>query len=92
MKEELISKKCAENMENIQMSEETKALLLCRAKMRDIYITVYNVINKVYPYAPNLDVIIGGFSDKFNALDDVLMEAIDLYIKENTFDSDYTQM
>ena len=41
---------------------------------------------------PRLDVIIDGFSDKFNALDDALMEAINLYIKENTFESDYTQM
>ena len=92
MEKELIDNTCIENVQNIQISEETKALLSCRAKMRDIYITVSNVINKVYPYAPRLDVIIDGFSDKFNALDDALMEAINLYIKENTFESDYTQM
>ena len=42
MSEEFISSKYSANIENVQISEQTKALLLCRAKMRDIYATVDN--------------------------------------------------
>lgn len=44
MEKKLIDESCANNVANIQISEETKALLLCRARLGDIYQTVSNVV------------------------------------------------
>lgn len=92
MQEELISSKYSANMESVQISEQTKALLICRAKLRDIYATVDNVISKDYPHLFSIDDLISGFSDKFNAFDEILTDTINLYIKETTFDSNYTKI
>ena len=61
MSEEFISNKHVANMESVQISEQTKALLLCRAKLRDIYATVDNVISKDYPHLFSIDDLISGF-------------------------------
>ena len=61
MSEELISSKYSANMESVQISEQTKALLICRAKLRDIYATVDNVISKDYPHLFSIDDLISGF-------------------------------
>lgn len=92
MSEEFISSKYSANIENVQISEQTKALLLCRAKMRDIYATVDNVISKDYPHLFSIDDLISGFSDKFNAFDEILTDMINLYVKETTMDSGYTRI
>ena len=92
MSEELISSKYSANMESAQISEQTKALLICRAKMRDIYTTVSNVINKDYPYLFSIDDMFGGFSDKFNMFDEALTDVINHYVKETTLESNYTRI
>ena len=92
MSEELISSKYSANMESAQISEQTKALLICRAKMRDIYTTVSNVINKDYPYIFSIDDMFGGFSDKFNMFDEALTDVINHYVKETTLESNYTRI
>lgn len=61
MSEEFISNKHVANMESVQISEQTKALLICRAKLRDIYATVDNVISKDYPHLFSIDDLISGF-------------------------------
>ena len=48
MDKELITKENVSNVGNIQISEETKALISCRAKLSDIYETVANVIGRLY--------------------------------------------
>lgn len=47
-KELKISDSCVNNVDNIQISEETKALLLCRARLSDIYNNISKVVYHRY--------------------------------------------
>ena len=48
MEKELIDNTCIENVQNIQISEETKILMLCRARLSSVFNTVANVVDKTY--------------------------------------------
>lgn len=90
MEKKLIDESCANNVANIQISEETKALLLCRARLSDIYNTVANVVNQTYN--ADTDNICTGFSDKFNEFDFKLLELISTYVETTSLDSYYTKI
>lgn len=91
MDEELkFSDECANNVANIQISEETKILLLCRARLSDIYENVSNVIN--HRYGKDTDDVIEGFWDAFVGFDDKLMKAISLYVDCISEESFYTKI
>ena len=81
MKEEFIISQCEANMESAQISEQTRALLLCRAKLNDIYATVTNVVKEDYPLLSSVDDMFTGFSDTFNEFDSKLMEIIKTYVE-----------
>ena len=90
MEKKLIDESCANNVAKIQISEETKVLLLCRAKLSDIYNTVANVVNQTYK--DDIDEICAGFSDKFNEFDYKLLELISRYVETISLDSYYTKI
>lgn len=90
MEKELIDNTCIENVQNIQISEETKILMLCRARLSSVFNTVTNVVNKTY--RKDVDDIFEGFTDKFDEFDQKLMEVISTYVNVTSLSSDYTQM
>ena len=90
MKEELIDNTCIDNVQNIQISEETKVLMLCRARLSSVFNTVANVVEKTY--RKDVDDIFEGFTDKFDEFDHKLMEVISTYVELISLDRNYTQM
>ncbi len=90
MKEELIDNTCIDNVQNIQISEETKVLMLCRARLSSVFNTVANVVEKTY--RKDVDDIFEGFTDKFDEFDHKLMEVISTYVEVTSLSSNYTQM
>ena len=90
MKEELIDNTCIDNVQNIQISKETKVLMLCRARLSSVFNTVANVVEKTY--RKDVDDIFEGFTDKFDEFDHKLMEVISTYVEVASLSSNYTQM
>ena len=90
MEKELIDNTCIENVQNIQISEETKILMLCRARLSSVFNTVTNVVNKTY--RKDVDDIFEGFTDKFDEFDQKLMEVISTYVEVTSLSHNYTQM
>ena len=89
MDKELITKDNVSNVGNIQISEETKALISCRAKLSDIYETVANVIGRLYGDTDN---VFDGFSDSFYAFDEYLLNAIIKAVELKSLSSRYKLM
>ncbi len=90
MEKELIDSTCIENVQNIQISEETKILMLCRARLSSIFNTVSNVVDKTYK--KDVDDVFEGFTDKFGEFDHKMMEVISTYVNVTSLSSGYTQM
>ena len=90
MEKELIDNTCIENVQNIQISEETKILMLCRARLSNVFNTVTNVVNKTY--RKDVDDIFEGFTDKFDEFDHKMMEVISTYVDVTSLSRNYTQM
>ena len=90
MEKELIDNTCIENVQNIQISEETKILMLCRARLSSIFNTVSNVVDKTYK--KDVDDVFEGFTDKFDEFDHKMMEVISTYVEVTSLISGYTQM
>lgn len=89
MEKKLIDESCANNVANIQISEETKALLLCRARLSDIYQTVSNVV--YLKYGTDVDKEFSGFWDAFSKFDSELMKALSCFIGVTSLESNYTK-
>ena len=90
MEKELIDNTCIENVQNIQISEETKILMLCRARLSSIFNTVSNVVDKTYK--KNIDDVFEEFTDKFDEFDHKMMEVISTYVDVTSLSRNYTQM
>ncbi len=86
-KEIKISGACATNAADIQLSERTKALLLCRAKLSDIYNTVGNIV-----YSRCSEGLSEDFQDAHIKLDNELVKIISIFIEEISLQSDYKMM
>ncbi len=87
MSEIKISTMCADNVANIQLSDSTKALLLCRAQLSDIYETVGNIVLSRY----NTD-LSDSFQDAHIKLDNELVAIISTFIEVTSLQSEYTKM
>lgn len=81
---------CAINAEDIKISDETKDLLICRAKLSDIYNEVAEIYDK--KFRRDIDNDFCRFADAHSKLDDELMKIISTFIAVNSVDSDYTKM
>ena len=90
MEKELIENTFIENVKDIRISEETKALMLCKARLSCIYETVGNVVCNTYN--KGIDDVFEGFSYKFHELDHKLMEVISTYVEATSLSSNYTKM
>ena len=91
MDKELTTKDYVSNVGNIQISEETKALISCRAKLSDIYETVANVIGRLYGDT-DIDNVFDGFSDSFYTFDEYLLNAIIKAVELKSLSSRYKLM
>lgn len=90
MENELIENTFIDNVEDIRISEETKILMLCRARLSSVYNTAANVVCKTYN--KNIDDVFEGFSDKFDEFDHKLMEVISTYVEVTSLNSNYTRI
>lgn len=86
-KEIKISNMCAANAANIQLSESTKALLLCRAQLSDIYNTVGGIVCSRYREDLSED-----FQDAHIKFDSELVKIISMFIEVASLQSDYKEM
>lgn len=78
---------CAANVANIQLSESTKALLLCRAQLSDIYDTVSNIVESRYDKDPS-----DSFQKASILFDTELVKIISMFIEATSLQSDYKEM
>lgn len=90
MEKALIENTCIENVKDIRISEETKMLLLCRARLSSVYNTAANVVCKTYN--KDIDDVFEGFTDKFDEFDRKLMEVISDYVEVTSLNSNYTKI
>ena len=76
-----------ENAKNVAISENTRALIACMARMNDVYDSVYDIVSEMY--GRDLDHIYPSFSDAYFALDKelkaVLMGAIESTASDSGF-------
>ena len=89
-KELKIASACADNVENIQISEETKALLLCRARLSDIYNNIAKVV--YHRYGADTNEEFPGFWDAFSRFDSELMKVISGFVEVTSMESNYKEM
>lgn len=82
---------CTNNVVNIELSEELKALLLCRAQMSDIFNGVSNIIASRYS-GSGYNEIFDNFCNSHCDLDRELMKIISSFIEVTMIESDYTEM
>ena len=89
-KELKIDNDCAKNVEDVQISEETKALLLCRARFSDIYNNVSEVV--YHRYSADVDKEFDGFWEAFSKFDDELMKIISAFVQVTSMESNYKEI
>lgn len=87
MSEIKIDNECAANVANIQLSESTKALLLCRAQLSDIYNTVGGIV-----YSQYREDLSDSFQDAQIKLDGELVKIMNMFIEVTSLNSNYTEM
>lgn len=87
MSEIKIENGCAANVANIQLSESTKALLLCRAQLSDIYNTVGGIV-----YSQYREDLSDSFQDAQIKLDGELVKIMNMFIEVTSLNSNYKMM
>lgn len=87
MSEIKIENGCATNVANIKLSESTKALLLCRAQLSDIYNTVSNIVQSRYDEDPS-----DSFQEASILFDTELVKVISMFIEVTSLQSNYKEM
>ena len=89
-KEISVSYDFANAINNVQISEQTKSLLLCRAKLSEIYNNISTVISDEYD--EDVDAMFPGFWDVFSKFDDEIMKIISCSISTVSLNSNYEQI
>lgn len=87
---ELISTECQKAVDSIKLSDETKALLKCKAMLSDVYQTVSNVMLKTYEN--NSDDYESKFTDKYNDLDKELCDIINIVMDTRAIESNFKEI
>ena len=87
MREIKVENGCATNVANIKLSESTKALLLCRAQLSDIYNTVSNIVQSRYDEDPS-----DSFQEASILFDTELVKVISMFIEVTSLQSNYKEM
>ncbi len=87
MSEIKVENGCATNVANIQLSDNTKALLLCRAQLSDIYNTVGKIVHSRYR-----EDLSEAFQEANIKFDNELMTIISMFIEVTSLQSDYKEM
>lgn len=85
-----IDNDCSNNVENVQISEETKVLLLCRARLSDIYNNISEVV--YHRYSADTEEEFPGFWDAFSKFDDELMKIISSFVLVTSVESNYKEI
>lgn len=80
-----------ENSAYIKLSNRTLALIRCKAKMSDVYSTVYNVLEDEYG-ATRVDDEIKKFADLFFSLNSELVTLIADSVDEKSSGSHYKEL
>ena len=75
------------NVQNVVVSDYTKALLICRAKLSDVFNSVVNIYTSRYSQDDPKD-----FIDKMMAADDALVKLISDAVEVSLVESDYKEM
>lgn len=82
---------CANNVANIQISDSTKALMLCRARLSDIHGNVSDVVESQYSREDHED-IFNDFNKALLELDNELVKIMSMFIEVTSLQSDYKEM
>lgn len=86
-----ISDEYERNVANIQISEKTKVLLQCRAKLSDVYQTVSEIIYSRYS-EDSYKAMFEGFENKHCDLDNELVRIISMFIEVTSLESNYIEL
>lgn len=86
-----ISNRCEANVTSIEISDMTKALMQCRAKLSDIYQTISDIIESRYD-GDSYKSVFEGFENTHCALDNELVKITSIFIEVTSLESNYTEM
>lgn len=75
------------NVQNVVVSDYTKALLICRAKLSDVFNSVVNIYTSRYYRDEPKD-----FIDKMSEADEALVKLIGDAVAESLTESEYKEM
>lgn len=79
-----------ENAKNVRISEETRALITCMARMNDVFGIVYDIVSEMY--GRDLDKVYPSFSETYVALDKELRHILSDVIDVKTSDSGFKEI
>lgn len=74
------------NVKNVVISDYTKALLICRAKLSDVFNSVVNIYTSTYKDEPK------EFIDKMSEADEAITKLIGDAVAVSLVESDYKEM
>lgn len=79
------------NAQDIKLSNETKTLILCRARMRDVWNDVYKVLETLYGDT-QVDRLIDKFSEAFYSTDNELIEILTEVMATTISDKEFMEL
>lgn len=93
MKQNVITLKeeMAYNAQNIQVSTETKAFIILKAKLGDIYGNICNIAENEFSLTEESD-ILKKAGKAFSELDNIIMGLIEISVRSGIEDSIYKEM
>jgi hypothetical protein len=84
---ELVLNDAVLNVQNVAVSDYTKALLICRAKLSDVFNSVVNIYTSRYSHDEPKE-----FIDKMNEADEAIIKLISDAISVSLIESDYKEL
>lgn len=86
-----LKEEMAYNAQNIQVSTETKAFIILKAKLGDIYGNICNIAENEFCLTEESNVLKKA-ERAFSELDDVIMELIQISVRSGIEDSEYKEI
>jgi hypothetical protein len=86
-----LKEEMAYNAQNIQVSTETKAFIILKAKLGDIYGNIRNIAENEFCLTEESNVLKKA-ERAFSELDDVIMELIQISVRSGIEDSEYKEI
>lgn len=81
--------KCQENLSGIKLSEETRKLLSCHARLIDLYEDLIDIEGEAVFTDPNEE---GGIFEKFKVFEEGINDMINISVEVNSVNTSFKEM